>query len=228
MLTLLEPQTFSVDLSSLNKGQSFQIRIKARAYAHNRLGGPPSERPTSAGAYINFEAPSGGGGGGALFASSGLGEADVPLDDPDPPPIPFPPLPCGSNPGAGVLQFSAAAYTTWEGNSPPTVTITRTGGSSGRVSATFTTIGGTAVAESDFAPVNVTVFFADGDAEPRVVEIPIFQDPDPEGNETVELELSQPGGCVQLGPQSTAILTIVDDDAVGLAERPRCELRRRR
>lgn len=215
VLRLREPQTFSVDLSSIGVGQAFQIRIKATAHAHNRLGGPPSERPTSAGAYINFEAPSGSG-AGSLFVSNGLGEADVPLDDPDPPPIPFPPLPCGSNPGAGVLQFSAATYTTPERDSPPTVTITRTGGSSGRVSATFTTIGGTAVADSDFEPVNVTVFFADGDSEPRVVEIPIFEDPDPEGNETVELELSQPGGCVQLGPQSTAILTIVDDDAAAL------------
>lgn len=215
VLRLLEPQTFSVDLSSLNVGQSFLIRIKANAHAHNRLGGPPSERPTSAGAYINFETPSASG-AGSLFVTTGLGQADVPADDPDPPPIPFPPLPCGSNPGAGVLQFSAATYTTPERDSPPTVTITRTGGSSGRVSATFTTIGGTAVADSDFEPVNVTVFFADGDAEPRVVEIPIFQDQDPEGNETVELELSQPGGCVQLGPQSTAILTIVDDDAAAL------------
>jgi uncharacterized delta-60 repeat protein len=215
VLRLREPQTFSVDLSSIGVGQAFQIRIKANAHAHNRLGGPPSERPTSAGAYINFEAPSGSG-GGSLFVTTGLGQADVPADDPDPPPIPFPPLPCGSNPGAGVLQFSAATYTTPERDTPPTVTVTRTGGSSGRVSATFTTIGGTATADSDFEPVNVTVFFADGDSEPRVVEIPIVEDSIAEGNETVELELSQPGGCVQLGPQSTAILTIVDDDAAPL------------
>jgi uncharacterized delta-60 repeat protein len=215
VLTLREPQTFSVDLSSLNVGQAFQIRIKATAYAHNRLGGPPSERPTGAGAYINFE-PFSASGAGSLFLTTGLGQADVPLDDPDPPPIPFPPLPCGSNPGAGVLQFSAATYTTPERDTPPTVTVTRTGGSSGRVSATFTTIGGTATADSDFEPVNVTVFFADGDSEPRVVEIPILQDSSAEPNETVELELSQPGGCVQLGPQSTAILTIVDDDAAAL------------
>ena len=115
VLTLLKPQTFSVDLSSIGKGQSFQIRIKANAHAHNRLGGPPSERPTSAGAYINFESPSGG--AGSLFLTTGLAQADVPLDDPDPPPIPFPPLPCGSNPGAGVLQFSAATYTTPERDS---------------------------------------------------------------------------------------------------------------
>lgn len=212
VLRLREPQTFSVDLSSIDVGQSFRIRITANAHAHNRLGGPPSERPTAAGAYINFEAPSGSG-AGSLFLTTGLGQADVPADDPDPPPIPFPPLPCGSNPGAGVLQFSAATYTTPERDTPPTVTVTRTGGSSGRVSATFTTIGGTATADSDFEPVNVTVFFADGDSEPRVVEIPIVDDSIAEGNETVELELSQPGGCVQLGLQSTAILTIVDDDA---------------
>ena len=213
VLSLSKPLTFSVDLSSLNVGQAFHIRIKATAYAHNRLGGPPSERPTGAGAYINLEDPSGSGGGGSLFLTSGLKEIDPPAEDFDPPPVPIPPLPCGSNPGAGVLQFSAATYSTPERDAPPTVTITRTGGSSGRVSATFTTIGGTATGDSDFEPVNMTVIFADGDSEPRVVEIPILEDPDAEGDETVELELSQPGGCVQLGPQNTAILTIEDDDA---------------
>ena len=57
------------------------------------------------------------------------------------------------------------------------------------------------------------MFFADGDTQPRVVEIPIVEDSLAEGNETVELELSQPGGCVRIGAQDTAILTIVDDDA---------------
>ena len=212
VLGLSQPLTFSVDLSSVEVGESFLIRIKANAHAHNRLGGPPSERPTAAGAYINFEQPSASG-AGSLFLTNGLQQVDAPAEDFDPPPIAFPPLPCGSNPGAGVLQFSAATYTTPERDAPPTVTITRTGGSSGRVSATFTTIGGTATGDSDFEPVNVTVFFADGDAQPRVVEIPIAEDPNAEGDETVELELSQPGGCVQLGPQKTAILTIVDDDA---------------
>lgn len=206
---LREELTFAVDLSSIDVGETFLIRITANAHAHNRVGGPPSERPSSAGAYINFEA---GSGIGSLFTTDGLEQVDTP-DVPDPPPLVLPPLPCGSNPGAGVLQFSAATYTTAETDSSPTVTVTRTGGSSGRVSATLTTIGGTATADSDFEPVNTTVFFADGDDQRRVLEIPIVEDSIAEGNETVELELSQPGGCVQLGPQKTAILTIVDDDA---------------
>lgn len=212
VLTLLEPLSFNVDLSSIDVGETFVVRLTATARAHNRLGGPPSELPTSAGAYMNFEDPSGG--GGSLFITDGLQQVDTPVDVPDPPPLVLPPLPCDQNVGAGVLQFSAATYTTPETDTTPTVTITRTGGSSGRVSATLTTIGGTATGEADFEPVNATVIFADGDDEPRVVEIPIVEDEDAEGNETVELELSQPGGCVQLGPQNTAILTIVDDDVL--------------
>lgn len=212
VLTLLEPLSFNVDLSSIEVGKTFLVRLTATARAHNRLGGPPSELPTSAGAYMNFEDPSGSG-GGSLFITDGLEQVATP-DVPDPPPLVLPPLPCDQNVGAGVLQFSAATYTTPETDTTPTVTITRTGGSSGRVSATLTTIGGTATGEADFEPVNATVIFADGDDEPRVVEIPIVEDEDPEGNETVELELSQPGGCVQLGPQNTAILTIVDDDVL--------------
>ena len=214
VLRLVRPLSFNVDISKIKKGESFHVRITAHARAYNRLSGAPSELPTSAGAYINFEQSSGSGGGG-IFTSSGLEQVNPPADVPDPPPVPLPPLPCpgGVNPAAGVLQFSAATYTSPETDTPPTVTVTRTGGSTGAVSATLTTIGGTATADSDFEPVNATVFFADGDTQPRVVKIPIVEDSIAEGNETVELELSQPGGCVRIGTQDTAILTIVDDDA---------------
>ena len=212
VLRLIGPLSFNVDLSSVPVGETFLVRITANASAYNRLSGAPSEFPTSAAAYINFEPSSGSGGG--IFTTDGLEQVDPPAEIPDPPPIPLPPIPCpgGVNPAAGVLQFSAATYTSPETDTPPTVTVTRTGGSTGAVSATLTTIGGTATADSDFEPVNATVLFADGDTEPRVVVIPIVEDSIAEGNETVELQLSQPGGCARIGTQDTAIVTIVDDD----------------
>lgn len=127
------------------------------------------------------------------------------------------PAPCvpgpGPDPAAGVLQFSAAGYTLAEANSTPTITVTRTGGSSGAVTATFTTSDGSAIAGTDYTPVTASVFFADGDAVPRVVEVSIIQDlVSAEPDKTVNLTLSQPGGCAALGQQTTAVLTIRDDD----------------
>ena len=78
--------------------------------AYNRLAGPPSERPTSAGAYMNFEAPSTGGGGGAMFESSGLEQVETLSPPPDPPPPIVPPPPCVPGPGAGGHAAVHAAY----------------------------------------------------------------------------------------------------------------------
>jgi uncharacterized delta-60 repeat protein len=100
-----------------------------------------------------------------------------------------------------------------ETSSTPTITVTRTGGSSGAVTATFTTSDRTAIGGTDYTPANATVFFADGDAVPRVVRVPIVQDVvSAEPDKTVNLALSQPGGCAALGTQATAVLTIRDDD----------------
>ena len=100
-----------------------------------------------------------------------------------------------------------------ESNTTPTITVTRTGGSTGPVTATFSTSDGTAVAQVDYETVNNTVFFADGDAQSRFINLPLLDDQvGGEPDKTVTLALSQPGGCTALGTPSTAVLTIRDDD----------------
>ncbi|HEY7638818.1 MAG TPA: Calx-beta domain-containing protein [Steroidobacteraceae bacterium] len=210
-LTLVKPHTFSVDLSSVKVGDKFHLHVQAEASAFNRFAGPPSELPTAAGAYMNFEDPSGD--GGAIFTSTGLEEVETPTDL-TPPPLIIPPASCVPGAGApGTLQFSQSSYTTRETDEPPSIKVTRTGGTSGAVTALFSTSDGTATEGTDYDGVTATVFFADGDAEPRTVAIPITEDNLTEANETVKLTLSQPGGCGTLGTQDTATLTIVDDDA---------------
>ena len=61
--------------------------------------------------------------------------------------------------------------------------------------------------------VNQTVSFANGDTANKTVSIPITNDFTFEGNETVNLTLGNPTGGATLGSPSTAVLTIVDDDA---------------
>ena len=116
-------------------------------------------------------------------------------------------------PPAGCLQFSAATYSVAENVANATVTVTRTGGSSGAVSVSFATSNGTATAGSDYTAVSQTVSFANGDTANKTISIPIINDTTAEANETVNLTLSNPTGGAALGSPSTAVLTITDNDA---------------
>ncbi|MDX2213899.1 MAG: Calx-beta domain-containing protein [Oculatellaceae cyanobacterium bins.114] len=141
----------------------------------------------------------------SIFGRENLGESTridyiefVPVSNPTPTP--------------GTLAFSSATYSVNENGTPvSTVTVTRTGGSSGAVSATVTPTNGTATAGSDFTSTPIVVNFAEGQTS-QTVTIPITNDTDVEGNETVNMTLSNPTGGATLGTQTTATLTIVDND----------------
>ena len=90
--------------------------------------------------------------------------------------------------------------------------MTRTGGSRGKVSARFSTSDDSARAGADYEAVNTFVLFADGEEGSRVVDVPLVIDQTAEPDKTLKLTLSDPGGCAALGEQSTATLTIMDDD----------------
>ena len=152
--------------------------------------------------------------GGSALRMTGLEATNNPL------PLPTArveaPLPCasGSDPAAGVLQFSAGSYTALEGRpGARALVITRTLGSKGAVSAIFSASDGTAVGGVDYTAPATSVVFADGDAVPRSVELTVLPDTMEEPDKTVMLTLSDPGGCATLGAQASAVLTILDDDA---------------
>ena len=208
LMEIRQPLTYEVDLSSVDVGETFHLRIMTTAYAHNAIAGPPSEGPNSAGAYFNTT------GRLPVLDFAGLDTLETP-DAPVFAGTPATAVACPSgvpDPQAGVLEFSAATYSRLESSRTPIVTVARTGGSVGAVSVTFTTADGTAVGGADYEPVTTTVVFADGDASPRRVLVPMLQDTFAEGDETVNLALSQPGGCAALGTPASATLIIVDDD----------------
>lgn len=211
-----EPRTYTVDLSSIAVGEEFTLNSAALAEATDRPGHKSRglrELPSAAAAFLRDPLAI----GGTTLAFSGLEPTDNPVLEP-PAEVPVEPAACVPGPGpdplAGVIQFSAANYSIDElGGAAQPIRITRTGGSRGAVTATFTTSNGTAIGGSDFTPVTATVFFADGDAEERVAEVSILQNLiDGEPTKTVNLTLSQPGGCAALGSQVTALLSIADDD----------------
>src|SRR4030095_16327948 len=79
---------------------------------------------------------------------------------------------------------------------------------------TFATSNDTATAGSDYTAANQTVSFANGDAADKTVTITILDDTTYEGNETVNLALTNPTGGATLGTPSTAVLTITENEPV--------------
>jgi Ca2+-binding RTX toxin-like protein len=112
----------------------------------------------------------------------------------------------------GFLAFSATNFSVNENGTPVTsITVNRTEGSSGAVSATVLLTNGTAAAPDDYNIAPIVVSFADGETT-KTVTIPIFNDSLVEGNETINLKLSNPTGGATIGTQNAAVLNIVDND----------------
>ena len=208
---------YFVDLSSVEVGQAFTLRFTANAKAYNRaasaINGRGPEFETSAQAYLRDpRSPQ-----GLSVSFAGLEPIETQMPVVLPPVLPVAPEPCvpgpAPDPAAGTIQFDAASYVQSESNVAPAIIVTRTGGDTGAVTATFSTSDGSAVAGTDYTALATTVFFAGGDSSPRLVTVNAISDSvSNEPDRTVNLSLSQPGGCVALGAQTTAVLTIRDDD----------------
>jgi predicted outer membrane repeat protein len=113
----------------------------------------------------------------------------------------------------GTLQFSVAGYSALENTGSATITVNRVDGSDGDVTIQYSTSDGTAIAGSDYTPANGVLAFAHA-ATSRTFTVPIIDDTlleDPD--ETVNLQVLGPALGAKLGSPSTAVLTILNDDA---------------
>jgi hypothetical protein len=113
---------------------------------------------------------------------------------------------------AGTLQLQSAALKVSEGSGAASVLITRTGGSSGAVSATLSIVGGSADIGSDVALTTRMVVFADGDVATKTVTIPLLDDGEDEADEVFTAHLSTVSGGATLGSPASVTITIADDD----------------
>jgi hemoglobin-like flavoprotein len=113
---------------------------------------------------------------------------------------------------SGVLQFSAPTYSVNENGVQATITVTRTNGNVGVVSVDYATGDGTAKQPGDYTSVSGTLFWPDGDASSQTFNVPIIDDNVSDQNETINLTLSSPQGGATIGAQSTAVLTITDNE----------------
>jgi hypothetical protein len=92
------------------------------------------------------------------------------------------------------------------------VTLYRAGGTTGAVSMNYATSNVTATAPGDYTPKSGTLNFAEGQTS-ATVEIPIFNDGDPEGDEVIDLTFSNPTGSAAVGFIGPVHVHIVDNDS---------------
>jgi Calx-beta domain/Beta-propeller repeat len=113
---------------------------------------------------------------------------------------------------AGVIQFSASSFQVSETGGTATITVRRTGDTSTAATVQFATSNGTATTGSDYTATSGTLTFLTGQSS-QTFTVTIAADAICDGDETVNLTLTNPGGGNVLGTRSTAVLTILDPAA---------------
>ncbi len=126
----------------------------------------------------------------------------------------------GSITGSGAFQFTSANYQIDENASFASITIERTGGTSGTnadgsgdVFVAFATANGTAQAGTNYTAVTNYLDFPAGEVF-KTVFVPVMDDMVITPNLTVNLQLSNPTPGTGLGDQANALLTIINDDSL--------------
>ncbi|MBK8150282.1 MAG: InlB B-repeat-containing protein [Acidobacteria bacterium] len=120
----------------------------------------------------------------------------------------------------GTVQFSSATYSVTEGTATVTLTATRTGGSSGAVTANYSLGGGTATGTAacgtpgqDYVNTGGSVSWANGDAADKTFNVTICNDAVYELSQTFGATLSIGSGGATLGTPNPATVTINNDDS---------------
>ncbi|MEG4963768.1 esterase-like activity of phytase family protein, partial [Microcoleus sp. K4-C2] len=114
-------------------------------------------------------------------------------------------------PNPGSFNFSAANYEIGESGGVATITVTRTSNTNVVADISYSTSDGTANAGSDYTATSGTLNFAI-DETSKTFTIPINDDTLVDGSEIVALSLNNPTNGGSVGAQSTANLTILDND----------------
>ncbi|MET0026516.1 MAG: Calx-beta domain-containing protein [Candidatus Thiodiazotropha sp.] len=115
-------------------------------------------------------------------------------------------------PAAGALDLGQASYTAAENGGSLTVSINRSGGSTGAISVDYATRDGDAIAESDYTFATGRISFADGETTSKTFQIAILDDASLEGDEQFQVALSNPQGGAVLGSLDEGSVTITDDE----------------
>ncbi|MGH8539626.1 MAG: Calx-beta domain-containing protein [Stenotrophobium sp.] len=112
----------------------------------------------------------------------------------------------------GVIQFGLASYLTTERGGAATITVIRSGSGSGAVTVNYATADGTGVAGTNYTAASGTLNWANGDTSVKTFSVPVLDDGVVNGDHTVNLLLSAPGGGAALASPANAVLTMSEAD----------------
>jgi len=140
------------------------------------------------GLQIRLSQPTGG-------ATIGTRDQDLEIEDNDP-----------------GLVLARTGVTIGEAAGSVLLSVVRSGAPVGAVSVDYATSSGTATAGTDFTDASGTLNWADGDSADKTIAVSLANDSVIESDETFKLTLSNPSAGTALGSNSTATVTITDDD----------------
>ena len=115
---------------------------------------------------------------------------------------------------AGTLSFAAVSYSVAEnvGGGTVTLTVSRTGGSTGAVGCSYATSSGSATSGSDFTAASGTLSWANAESGGKTFTVTISPDATSEPDELFNAAISNETGGAVIGVPSTVGVTIVNDD----------------
>ena len=114
----------------------------------------------------------------------------------------------------GKLGLASASLSGKETAGRLVFKVSRSGGSDGAVSLDYATSNGSALAGQDYTASSGTLSWADGDASPKLITVPVTDDFVVEGKETITLTVSSPTGGATLARGST-VASLISDDQPG-------------
>jgi uncharacterized repeat protein (TIGR01451 family) len=126
-----------------------------------------------------------------------------------------------TNLSPGTIQFASSTFQQDENGGTAVINVSRAAGSTGATSVNFSTSNGTATggascaAGVDFVNTSGMLSWADGDSSDKTFAVTLCDDALNEPDETINLALSGLTGTGVLGSQTTATLTVRDDDPSG-------------
>jgi len=112
-----------------------------------------------------------------------------------------------------TVSFSSSNFSVNESNGVATITVNRSGSTLPPVTVDYTTSDGSAQQTGDYTLALGKLSFGTNETT-KTFQVLITDDGHVEGNETVNLTLSNPSGGLSLGTPSSAVLTISSNDSV--------------
>lgn len=111
---------------------------------------------------------------------------------------------------SGTFGLGQQSYTVNEGSGTASITVVRTGGSSGVASIDYTTTDNSATAGADYTTRAGTLTFQSGETS-KTIAVPILEDTLVEGEETFNLSLDNAVGA-SLGVPRTTTIIVTDNE----------------